>query len=109
MLDFDPNREAVPAKDAATVLIVRSGASRGVELFFVRRHAKSAFLGGAVVFPGGKLDAGDSAPELHARTNPAHARASSLKFSRKSKKKGGGADSGAVGGAIRGAVHGAVG
>jgi 8-oxo-dGTP pyrophosphatase MutT (NUDIX family) len=33
----------------------------GIEVFCVRRHAASAFLGGAVVFPGGKLDDEDSA------------------------------------------------
>ncbi len=34
----------------------------------VRRHAKSGFMAGAHVFPGGKLDATDAAPDLIALT-----------------------------------------
>ncbi len=58
MLNFDPERPAPDPVDAATLLVVRAAAG-GIELFFVRRHAKSPFLGGAVVFPGGKLDPAD--------------------------------------------------
>jgi 8-oxo-dGTP pyrophosphatase MutT (NUDIX family) len=47
-------------RDAATVVIVREGA-RGLEVFCVERHNRSAFLGGALVFPGGKVDAADRA------------------------------------------------
>jgi 8-oxo-dGTP pyrophosphatase MutT (NUDIX family) len=43
------------------VVVIRN-ADRGVEVFCVQRHARSKFLGGAVVFPGGKLDASDAAP-----------------------------------------------
>jgi 8-oxo-dGTP pyrophosphatase MutT (NUDIX family) len=49
-----------PARPAATVLLVRDGAG-GVEVLMVRRHAKSGFAAGALVFPGGKVDAGDAA------------------------------------------------
>ena len=43
---------------AATVVILREGA--GVpELLLTERHAKLGFAGGAMVFPGGKVDAGD--------------------------------------------------
>jgi len=73
-LDFDPTREPAAPKDAATVLIARDGVHTGIELFFVRRHARSAFLGGAVVFPGGKLDAADADPELHMRAAEPHGR-----------------------------------
>jgi 8-oxo-dGTP pyrophosphatase MutT (NUDIX family) len=45
-------------RDAATVVVVRDG-RRGLELFCVERHRRSGFLGGALVFPGGKVDTGD--------------------------------------------------
>jgi 8-oxo-dGTP pyrophosphatase MutT (NUDIX family) len=59
MLDLDPNREGVAPRDAATLVVVRDAASAGLEVFCVERH-KAGFLGGAVVFPGGKLDASDA-------------------------------------------------
>lgn len=49
-----------PARDAATVLLLRDRAGPGLEVFMLRRHSDSAVLGGAYVFPGGKLDAADS-------------------------------------------------
>jgi len=58
MLDLDPTREGVPPKEAATLIAVRDAAGGGVEVFCVERQ-KAGFLGGAVVFPGGKLDPGD--------------------------------------------------
>jgi 8-oxo-dGTP pyrophosphatase MutT (NUDIX family) len=61
VLDFDPSRTPVAPKPAATVVVVRQ-AERGIELFCVERHARSGFLGGAIVFPGGKLDAADEDP-----------------------------------------------
>lgn len=45
--------------DSATVMVLRDGA-RGLEVLMVRRHGDSGVLGGAHVFPGGKLDAADS-------------------------------------------------
>ncbi len=73
MLRFDPTNEPPPPRDSATVLFVRpaapseadteraaGGGGTALEVFCVRRHAASPFLGGAVVFPGGKLDAADS-------------------------------------------------
>lgn len=67
VLKLDP--DAIPAepKSAATVIVVRDRAISGLEIFFVRRHAKSAFLGGAVVFPGGKLDAADGEASILAQ------------------------------------------
>jgi 8-oxo-dGTP pyrophosphatase MutT (NUDIX family) len=59
MLDLDANRAAVPPRDAATVLVVRDGDGGRLEVFCVVRHVKSGFLGGAVVFPGGKVDEAD--------------------------------------------------
>ncbi|MEB2313783.1 MAG: hypothetical protein OZ921_05715 [Sorangiineae bacterium] len=58
MLDFSDERPAPPTRDAATVVVVREGAT-GLELFCVKRHARSGFLGGAVVFPGGKVEPTD--------------------------------------------------
>ena len=49
--------EAVPLP-ASTVLLLRDGTA-GLEVFMVTRHQKSSFLGGALVFPGGGVDAAD--------------------------------------------------
>lgn len=72
MLDFDPARAAAKPKDAATVLVLRGGrASAPLEIFCVERHPKSGFLGGAVVFPGGKIDVSDALPSWEqATTSP---------------------------------------
>jgi 8-oxo-dGTP pyrophosphatase MutT (NUDIX family) len=54
-------RPAVPAADAATVILVRES-SEGPdpwELFMVRRPVQSEFASDVYVFPGGKVDAGD--------------------------------------------------
>jgi 8-oxo-dGTP pyrophosphatase MutT (NUDIX family) len=59
VLDIDPLREGAPTKPAATVILLRDGAT-GPEVFLVRRNRGAAFMGGAYVFPGGKLDGGDS-------------------------------------------------
>jgi 8-oxo-dGTP pyrophosphatase MutT (NUDIX family) len=60
MLDVKLNRtDAAAPKDAATLILVREGAS-GVEIFCVQRSKESRFMGGAIVFPGGKLDARDA-------------------------------------------------
>lgn len=64
MLDLKLDRAAAPPKDAATIVLVRDvAAGRGVELFCVERSKQSRFLGGAIVFPGGKLDASDASGE----------------------------------------------
>jgi 8-oxo-dGTP pyrophosphatase MutT (NUDIX family) len=63
MLDLKLDREEVPPKDAATVLVIRDAAGDdAIEIFCVERNIKSRFLGGALVFPGGKLDDVDRAP-----------------------------------------------
>jgi 8-oxo-dGTP pyrophosphatase MutT (NUDIX family) len=43
---------------ASTVLLLRNGVS-GPEVFMVRRHDRVAFMAGAHVFPGGRIDAAD--------------------------------------------------
>jgi 8-oxo-dGTP pyrophosphatase MutT (NUDIX family) len=57
MLDLDPARPAVTPRDASTLVVVRDAAA-GLEVFCVERQ-KVGFLGGAVVFPGGKVDPAD--------------------------------------------------
>jgi 8-oxo-dGTP pyrophosphatase MutT (NUDIX family) len=69
MLDLDLSREGAPPRDAATLLVVRGG-DPGLEVFCVERHAKSAFLGGAIVFPGGKVDAEDASEAWEAAIEP---------------------------------------
>ncbi|HTQ43951.1 MAG TPA: hypothetical protein VMI75_14435 [Polyangiaceae bacterium] len=60
MLDLDPNREGAKPRDASTLVVVRDVRDgTGIEVFCVERQ-KVGFLGGAVVFPGGKLDATDT-------------------------------------------------
>lgn len=74
MLDLELEREAVPPKPAATLILVRDAtgdASRGVEVFCVERNKKSRFLGGAIVFPGGKVDASDGSEEWAPVVRPA--------------------------------------
>jgi 8-oxo-dGTP pyrophosphatase MutT (NUDIX family) len=60
LLNLDPNREPAVPRDAATVIVIRDG-DAGIETFCVLRHPRSSFLGGAVVFPGGKVDVTDAA------------------------------------------------
>jgi 8-oxo-dGTP pyrophosphatase MutT (NUDIX family) len=68
----DPARDsptpAVP-RPAASVLLVRDSvsSSAGVEVYMIRRNRGMKFLGGYYAFPGGKVDAGDRAPDTLAR------------------------------------------
>ena len=55
---------AVPVL-AATILLLRDGEA-GLEVFMVKRHHQIDFVAGALVFPGGKLEKGDSDPALAA-------------------------------------------
>lgn len=47
-----------PARPASTVVLARPAAA-GFEVFLVRRRDDIAFMGGAHVFPGGRVDQGD--------------------------------------------------
>jgi 8-oxo-dGTP pyrophosphatase MutT (NUDIX family) len=61
MLDLKLDRDGVPPKPAATLILVRDAeGGDAVEVFCVQRSGKSAFMGGAIVFPGGKVDPSDS-------------------------------------------------
>ncbi|MEJ6023982.1 NUDIX hydrolase [Ramlibacter sp. PS4R-6] len=53
-----------PVRAAATVVMLRDGPA-GLEVFLVKRHGLSDVLGGAYVFPGGKLDDEDGDAVLH--------------------------------------------
>ena len=67
-----------PIKDASTVILLRE-APGGLETFMLCRHQRSGFMGGAHVFPGGKVDASDKAPSWRDRTDaPAEAIAARL-------------------------------
>lgn len=55
----EPETTAVPARPAATVVILRDG-PEGIETFMVVRHHAIDFASGALVFPGGKVDAQDA-------------------------------------------------
>ena len=62
------NSEVVttPPRASATVVLLRDAPQKGLEVFLLRRHKASAVLGGAYVFPGGKLDESDCEANLHA-------------------------------------------
>jgi 8-oxo-dGTP pyrophosphatase MutT (NUDIX family) len=55
----DKPKTPVPARPASTVAILRDGA-KGIEVFMVVRHREIDFASGAIVFPGGKVDAQDA-------------------------------------------------
>jgi 8-oxo-dGTP pyrophosphatase MutT (NUDIX family) len=60
-----------PVRAAATVILTRGGSSDSAEILFVCRRQSLAFLGGAHVFPGGKLDAADCDEPSRAELEPA--------------------------------------
>ncbi len=53
----------MPPRAAATVVLLRDAAD-GMEVFMVKRHGLSDVLGGAHVFPGGKVDPADADPKV---------------------------------------------
>ena len=59
----------VAPRHASTVLLLRDGAKDEIEVFMMVRHHEIDFNSGALVFPGGSLEAGDqeiiSRPELY--------------------------------------------
>ena len=55
-----------PPRASATVVLLRDDPEKGLQVFLLRRHTASAVLGGAFVFPGGKLDEADCTPDVHA-------------------------------------------
>jgi 8-oxo-dGTP pyrophosphatase MutT (NUDIX family) len=80
-MELNSHLPSTPVRAAASVVMVRD-APAGLEVFLVKRHGLSDVLGGAYVFPGGKLDTDDahpdtvatldeSASQLHARLGEA--------------------------------------
>lgn len=55
--------DAVPVRDAATVVLLRD-AAEGVEVWLLTRVVEMAFAAGMTVFPGGRVDASDSSLPL---------------------------------------------
>lgn len=65
------NSEVVtaPPRAAATVVMLRDTPD-GLEVFLLKRHGNSDVLGGAYVFPGGKVDAADAGLAAHLNQSP---------------------------------------
>lgn len=60
VLEIHSDELHTPPAPSATVMVLRDS-PRGPEVLMMRRHGNSAVLGGAHVFPGGKLDPQDQA------------------------------------------------
>jgi len=54
----------VVPKKAATVILLRDKEPEGFEVFLLRRHEKSSFMGGNFVYPGGRVDRDDGSLEI---------------------------------------------
>ena len=62
-MELNEQPVATPPRAAATVVLLRDAAG-GMEVFMVKRHGLSDVLGGAYVFPGGKVDQADADPDV---------------------------------------------
>lgn len=63
MLDLDQNRPVATPRPAATIILLRDArrdSRTEVELCVMQRSVQSSFMGGAVVFPGGRVEAHDA-------------------------------------------------
>ncbi|MFI4935092.1 MAG: NUDIX hydrolase [Caulobacterales bacterium] len=60
------DKSDVPVVPAATILLLRD--EPAFEVLMVKRHHQIDFASGALVFPGGKIHAGDADPEWEWRT-----------------------------------------
>lgn len=54
---------ATTPKKAATIILLRDTKPVGFEVFLLKRHEKSSFMGGNYVFPGGRVDREDGSLE----------------------------------------------
>src|ERR1700722_923188 len=59
--------EKTSLRPAATVITLRD-APNGYEILMLRRNLNSDFVGGAYVFPGGRVDDEDAGPAAQRRT-----------------------------------------
>ena len=51
-------------KKAATVILLKDKEPYGFEVFLLKRHEKSSFMGGNFVYPGGRVDREDGSSEV---------------------------------------------
>lgn len=58
-MELNSEIPTAPPRHASTVVMLRD-TPRGLEVFLVKRHGLSDVMGGAYVFPGGKLDDSDA-------------------------------------------------
>ncbi len=65
-MEMHIERTDAPLRAAATVVMLRDGAA-GLEVFLMKRHGLSDVLGGAYVFPGGKVDLADAELDFEAQ------------------------------------------
>ena len=71
-MEINSQTVAGPARPAATVVMLRDGADARpglgsvLEVFLIKRHGLSDVLGGAYVFPGGKVDRFDAELDMDA-------------------------------------------
>jgi 8-oxo-dGTP pyrophosphatase MutT (NUDIX family) len=54
----------VVPKKAATVILLRDKEPGGFDVFLLKRHEKSSFMGGNFVYPGGRVDRDDGSLEI---------------------------------------------
>ena len=57
----------VAPKSASTVIFLNEGYGSGLRVLMLKRNIALEFVGGAYVFPGGKVDDGDKSPKLYSR------------------------------------------
>ncbi|MBG9387791.1 NUDIX hydrolase [Caenimonas aquaedulcis] len=71
-MEMHTERSDSPVRAAATVVMLRD-ARAGLEVFLLKRHGMSDVLGGAYVFPGGKVDLADAELDVatHLDADPA--------------------------------------
>jgi len=62
----NPPEDPVPARPAATIVLMRDG-QKGMETLLMRRSRRAGFVPGAYVFPGGRVDGTDATEEVLAR------------------------------------------
>jgi len=55
---------AVTPKNAATIILLKDKEPEGFEVFLLKRHEKSSFMGGNFVYPGGRVDRDDGSLEI---------------------------------------------
>ncbi|MGI9038929.1 MAG: NUDIX hydrolase [Gemmatimonadota bacterium] len=65
--NIGPSDEPARPRHAATIVLARETPDTGFEVLLLKRPATSRFAAGAYVFPGGKIDAGDSDASLAPR------------------------------------------